>query len=187
MMIKYILPILLSILFTQCKHKHLSENKPIIDSLLLKKTTNQIIVKLQDEEIPLIIFEYDHLDINYDGYDDLLIGIQSVGLNFGINCYLFNPKTNNYNTEIYEEFGRATFHLDEKKICDYTPYPGGGEGTEYHWKGNQWITVKEINQGFINEDSCTWYINYLLENKKDTIITEFKFEPPKDILDLGQK
>ncbi len=34
-MIKYILPILLSLLFTQCKHKHLSENIQVIDTLKL--------------------------------------------------------------------------------------------------------------------------------------------------------
>ncbi len=157
-----------------------------IDSILLKRTTQKIIDKLQDKERLLMISEYNHLDINYDGYDDLLIGIQSVGLNFGIACYLFNPKTNNYNTNVYEEFGRATFHLDEKKICDYTPYPGGGEGTEYRWIKNNWVKVKEVKQSFINEDSCKWYINYLLENKTDTIITKLEFEPSKNILDLGQ-
>lgn len=126
------------------------------------------------------------LDLNYDGYDDYIIGYYGTagtGLKNAIEVYIYNHRIESYVFDTtLSRLPNPSFFLQQKKITSFYIAHGCGYGSKLEWKKEKWIATKEFsvcNEG----DSSKWEITYPLTDKSDTIIRPYQMIPPDDILE----
>lgn len=133
--------------------------------------------------------QYDTVvDMNYDGYDDYVIGFyyqSGTGIKNGAMVYIYDPHQNRYMQDtLLSYIANPTFYLKEKKITSfYLPY-GFGTGRRLNFINGKWIETMLFSVDN-KEDSSIWEIVYPLTKKKISIKKPYEMIPPKEILETN--
>lgn len=86
------------------------------------------------------------LDLNYDGFKDLVIYFYyaaGTGMKNGMKAYLFNKKSMNFEWDsVLSSLQNPSFYLKDKEITAFYIGHGGGNASLYGWKNNKWDVSK---------------------------------------------
>jgi hypothetical protein len=139
----------------------------------LKQQARAIISKLKSNfEYPLDAKDT-LIDLNRDGYKDLLIeyyGLAGTGLKNRVIVYLYDNSRKNFrHCGQVSNLANPTFFLDKKMVAGYYVANGGGGATKLRWKGLRLDTLEYIEIDVINKGSETRFelivFNYLTKKR----------------------
>ena len=130
--------------------------------------------------------DYDTLvDINYDGFDDYIIGFYApcgTGIKNGVLIFIYNPQQNRYiEDSILSNIPNPTFYLKERRITSFYLAYGGGCGSRLDFINGKWVETMTFwvdNK----EQNSIWQIEYPLNKKKKNVKHPYDMIPPKEIL-----
>ena len=113
--------------------------------------------------------KYDTIDLNYDGYNDLIIyyyNEKSLRQNL---VYFYSPLDGSfiYNNQL-SNLNNPSFFIEKKQITGFYISTGGGNGIKLKWINNTWDTIETFNFDSGREGKTEWKVTKI--TKRDTIV-----------------
>jgi hypothetical protein len=126
------------------------------------------------------------IDLNYDGYQDLVIWFQGgsgTGLKNWTAVFIYDPRFNGYRKDsTLSSLPNASFYLSKHLITGFYIGLGAGNGSQVEWIKGNWITTKTFTVDSRNLEKAAWVVKYPLTGTQQTIWAPYAMIPPAKVL-----
>lgn len=114
-------------------------------------------------ELPVI--KVDSIDLNYDGYKDLII-LQELTGSSGFLCrakiFVFDSIARKFQSDdVLNNIENPSFFVERNLITGFYIGSGGGYGLKYQWKSNKWDTLEYMTFEPDLMESSKWKISVI--------------------------
>jgi hypothetical protein len=114
------------------------------------------------------------LDVTYDGYNDLVIKVNSGAYNFTYEFYAYNPVTHTFDEKPLLEAVNSSINKEDKTIMSYSKGRGLGDvyiSEVFSFLNGSYILTMKITQDMVDwENPEKGYVNTVEEMENGTLV-----------------